>query len=333
MPNTNPPMVRAALLMPLLLHFEKRGGDVGLLLDDMNISRAIRTDTDLPVASKAIYETAAEIATRLGDRFVGATVGREMAKNAMGALAVDMVSELTVGNLLDRFLMSVKAYGNSTDYRAENDGLNVTLKMTRKAQPDVIPAQPDAITLAFLVEQIRPRVGSAWSNSKVLAVVADETVVPDWLLPRSSLITGSSLGLTLRFPAQWMVLSQSDPNGENKVRQVGAKQKSLVEAVQDFCREHMSDPKLNLARAARACRMHPKALSRSLSNEGASFKDILEEQRRLFAMAEIAEGKLSVSDIALQSGFTQASNFTRAYKRWTGETPSAFRDRKRENSK
>lgn len=322
MPDSSPPLVRAALLMPLILHFEDRGGDVDLLLDDMQISSAIRTDFDRLIPVKAIYETIDEIATRLGDPFFGASVGRDMARNAMGPVTKHLASEQTVGNLLDRFLISVGSYGNSTNYRLENDGQNATLKMTRKVEPDANPAQPDALTLALLIEQIRPRVGQAWNPKDVLAVVVDETVVPEWLLPRSSLITGSKMGLTLRFPSRWMVMNETYSPSDTALVEATKKYDTLEQAVQSFCNEHMSDPKLDITKTARACRLHPKALSRKLFNEGTSFKAILDEQRRRYATAAIGEGKMAVTEIALRTGFTQASNFTRAYRRWTGESPS-----------
>ena len=321
-------MVRAALLMPLVLHFEERGGDVELLLNDMQISSAIITDVDRHIPVKAVYETIDEIAIRLGDPFFGATVGRDMARNAMGPVTKHLAGEQTVGNLLDRFLLSVGSYGNSTSYRLENDGQNATLKMTRRVQPDANPAQPDALTLALLVEQIRPRVGHAWSPRDVLAVVVDETVVPEWLLPRSSLITGSGMGMALRIPAQWMVLNQAYSTADKPLGEASREYESLQKTVQSFCKENMSDPRLNIEETARACRLHPKALSRQLSKEGTSFKAILDEQRRKYATSLIGEGKMPVTEVALRSGFTQASNFTRAFRRWTGGTPSEFRARR-----
>ncbi|CUH42050.1 AraC family transcriptional regulator [Ruegeria atlantica] len=329
MPDSSPPLVRTALLMPLIHHFEEHGGNVDLLLADMQISNAIRTDFDRLIPVKAIYETIDEIATRLGDPFLGATVGRDMARNAMGPVTKHLTREQTVGNLLDRFLISVGSYGNSTNYRLENDGQNATLKMTRKAQPDANPAHPDALTLALLVEQIRPRVGQSWDPKNVLAVVVDETVVPEWLLPRSSLITGSKMGLTLRFPSLWMVLNQAYSPGDTPLGETNKEYGTLAEAVRSFCKEHMSDPKLDITKTARACRLHPKALSRKLSNEDTSFKAILEDQRRQFAIAAIGQGKMTVTEIALRTGFTQASNFTRAYRRWTGEAPSDARSKQR----
>jgi len=63
-----------------------------------------------------------------------------MAMTAMGPLAEKLTAEQAVGSFLDRFLVSVRSYGNSTHYRQENDGKNATLKMTRRVRPDANPA-------------------------------------------------------------------------------------------------------------------------------------------------------------------------------------------------
>jgi len=56
MPNTAPLLVRAALLMPFLHYFARHGGDLDLLLEDLQISSAIKTDFDRQIPVKAVYE-------------------------------------------------------------------------------------------------------------------------------------------------------------------------------------------------------------------------------------------------------------------------------------
>jgi AraC-like DNA-binding protein len=66
-------------------------------------------------------------------------------------------------------------------------------------------------------------------------------------------------------------------------------------------------------------------LQRQLSGEGKNFKDIRDEIRRSMAEQYIEEGSYSLSQIAFLLGFSDQSNFSRAFKRWTGITPSEYR--------
>lgn len=71
--------------------------------------------------------------------------------------------------------------------------------------------------------------------------------------------------------------------------------------------------------------MSLRTLQRKLSDESTSYKDILDESRRELANQYLRQGHLSVSEVTYLLGFSEPSNFARAFKRWTGQTPSEFR--------
>jgi AraC-like DNA-binding protein len=80
-----------------------------------------------------------------------------------------------------------------------------------------------------------------------------------------------------------------------------------------------------LAAAARRLGVSARTLQRRLGEQGTSYAAIVDEVRRDLARREVALGKRSFVEIALLLGFSQASAFDRAFRRWTGSTPSAYR--------
>jgi AraC-like DNA-binding protein len=68
-----------------------------------------------------------------------------------------------------------------------------------------------------------------------------------------------------------------------------------------------------------------RSLQRKLKNEGTSFKDLLEETRRELALHYIRENHRPISEITYLLGFSEPSNFTRAFRRWTGMAPAEYR--------
>ncbi|MBW1786338.1 MAG: AraC family transcriptional regulator [Deltaproteobacteria bacterium] len=66
-------------------------------------------------------------------------------------------------------------------------------------------------------------------------------------------------------------------------------------------------------------------LSRRLREEGTSFQAIKDEVRRDFAINQLMKGVLSIEEIADLIGFSEASAFHKAFRRWTGVTPGAYR--------
>jgi AraC-like DNA-binding protein len=80
-----------------------------------------------------------------------------------------------------------------------------------------------------------------------------------------------------------------------------------------------------LAGVARRMGIGARTLQRRLSQRGSSYAALVEDVRRELAHREVALGSKSFGEIAFLLGFSQASAFDRAFRRWTGKTPSAYR--------
>ncbi|GAA1355214.1 AraC family transcriptional regulator [Saccharothrix algeriensis] len=66
-------------------------------------------------------------------------------------------------------------------------------------------------------------------------------------------------------------------------------------------------------------------LRRRLAAEGTTFREVREQLLRDQAVASLVRGGESVEELALRLGFSEASAFHRAFKRWTGNSPGAYR--------
>jgi AraC-like DNA-binding protein len=68
------------------------------------------------------------------------------------------------------------------------------------------------------------------------------------------------------------------------------------------------------------------SLQRQLKTEGVSYRQILENARHELSTRFIRERRYSFIQIAYLLGFSDQANFSRAFKRWTGVTPTTYRD-------
>jgi len=68
-----------------------------------------------------------------------------------------------------------------------------------------------------------------------------------------------------------------------------------------------------------------RSLQRKLTEQNISYKELLDTTRQELAFDYIRDNRYSINEITYLLGFSEPSNFSRAFKRWTGRSPSAHR--------
>jgi AraC-like DNA-binding protein len=76
---------------------------------------------------------------------------------------------------------------------------------------------------------------------------------------------------------------------------------------------------------AAAVRVSPRTLRRRLADAQVSFSTLLDEARRDRALLLLRTRDVSTKDVAERVGYSNVANFMRAFRRWTGQTPAAYR--------
>jgi AraC-like DNA-binding protein len=82
-----------------------------------------------------------------------------------------------------------------------------------------------------------------------------------------------------------------------------------------------------LAAVARAVGASTRTLKRRLADQGTSFSEVADGVRRQRALLLLDDRRLTLTEVADRLGYSDVANFTRAFRRWTGTTPAAFRAR------
>ncbi|GGO75234.1 AraC family transcriptional regulator [Bowmanella pacifica] len=94
----------------------------------------------------------------------------------------------------------------------------------------------------------------------------------------------------------------------------------------EVIRQHIiNDKNTNLQEIAAALVISPATLKRRLKQHGTSFMQLQDEVHRQQALYLLHVKGLNNEDIAAQMAFNDIPNFRRAFKRWTGSTPSQAR--------
>jgi AraC-like DNA-binding protein len=105
---------------------------------------------------------------------------------------------------------------------------------------------------------------------------------------------------------------RSQPRARDFVSLVAARAESLL-------------PDATVETVARAMHMSPRTLQRRLDDEGTRFSEVLGGVREGLARRWLADRDRPLSEIAYALGFSDLATFSRAFKRWTGKPPGAWR--------
>lgn len=100
---------------------------------------------------------------------------------------------------------------------------------------------------------------------------------------------------------------------------------SLERALAEHLSEVLSNGIPKASAVARALGMSERTLYRRLSESGQTYQEVLESTQRSLAERLLSQPAFSIPDIAFLTGFSEQSSFNRAFKRWVGQTPGAYR--------
>jgi AraC-like DNA-binding protein len=68
-----------------------------------------------------------------------------------------------------------------------------------------------------------------------------------------------------------------------------------------------------------------RTLQHRLKQNGVAFKDLVDEVRRTLALHYLRDERWSLLEVAFMLGFSEQSAFSRAFRRWHGLSPQAWR--------
>jgi AraC-like DNA-binding protein len=104
---------------------------------------------------------------------------------------------------------------------------------------------------------------------------------------------------------------------------------ALERALRVRLRPALAQGRADSARIASLLGISERTLQRRLAEAGHSYTEIVENFRREESARLLVNPTLPLIEVAARLGYTEQTSFTRAFRRWTGTTPSAWRANRR----
>lgn len=309
------------------------GIDAGALLERAGVSAATLDDPDGRIGAEAADALWRAADAAAGDPALALHAAEQTPYGAFRVLDYLAASGATLGDGLRR----VAAYFPLVDARGklaveDRGGDRVAVTFT-SAEGALLPPPAQEYTLAILVSRFRHILSPDWRPAEVHLA-----------FPRPGDVREHArvLGVEPRFAAGTaaLVLSRADWD-----RPMPSSDPGLFAALDDHARrllERSATAPLadriraaiagdlpgrepSLAAVARRVALSPRSVQRRLAEGGTSFARTVDAVREERAKAFLRSGDVSLAEVSWLLGFSEQSAFTRAFRRWTGASPTEWR--------
>ena len=324
------PAIHAAHLAELCARY---GVSSSQLFAGTGLVEATLTEPDeqLSIAAMERIVTRARVLT--GEPALGILLGMQMRISAHGYLGFAAMVARTIGEALEIAVRYAPTRTNALALRLEDAGAKTALVIEPCAN---LGASEDVVVFA-LMEGIR-QIGRALTG-RALMGSAEVSFAEPLYFERFAAIDGSP---KIRF-------------GASEHRLIFAREVLLVPLVladaaafrlaREQCERALSElherhrvtarVRSLLARRggvlksqneiAKGLHVSSRTLKRRLAEEGATWKELADDVRRTEAVRLIGRTEIALESVAERLGYSDVANFSRAFRRWTGMSPGAYR--------
>jgi AraC-like DNA-binding protein len=277
---------------------------------------------------------AALAATR--DPDLGLHLGEAAHPSALGVLGFAMLSSETLGVALGRLVRYWRLKGDATRVELAADMETVTLTLHLLDLPGNFLLRfrhPAESSLAAAVSLLQALVGRRIPIHAVRSCYAPPPQDREYVRIFGRRPEFDAAANQIAIPAeslQWPVLLANAEVVAGLDAQMERRLSLHVGALTDRVREEMARALRGevptVESVARALHKSGRQLQRELQLAGVSFRELLDQLRHELAVGHLRDGRLSIADISFLLGFSEPSAFHRSFRKWTGQTPQAYRN-------
>ena len=323
------PTTLASLGTAMRMVMEERGVDSAKFFAELGIDPALFGDHEARVPLSLANRAWQRLIEITADPTIGLDMVRHNRPTLSHALGQSLMASASIADAVARLQRYDRVVTTGTEVEMEQGPGYVDLWLRFPHEHIHPTAQARDCMLASLTMRFRNLAGEDFAPLQVTLVHPDHgrperyrdffrcPVLFD--APRDSLrIDATALHKPNAF-ANPMIAAEIDKISEQYLRRIDTP--PISHRVRRLIQQGLPSGELSQDEIARRLNRSISALS-----EGTSYKALLEQTREQLAKAYLSEGEHSLAQVSYLLGFSDQANFTRAFKRWTGSTPTEFAD-------
>jgi AraC-like DNA-binding protein len=316
------------------------GADVEAVLREARVARETVLDPDARLSASAADAIWAAAYARVGDPHLALHAAEQLPFGVYKVVDFLAANSATVGEAMTR----IAAYFAIVDPRGVLEIVGegpVELRMrARDPGVDLVGAAQE-YTFAALVTRGRVCAGEAWAPSAVRFTFerpADDSehrrilrAPLSYGAERAALVFDTEAWCAPVLGASPWLLEVLEESARRLLAELPS-EPGFLGRVRSAISDELSRGEPSLARISKRLATSERTLQRRLREEGTTLAALHAEVRSATARAHLTDPALSLAEIAFLLGFADQSAFSRAFRRWTGESPGAWRARRRRSA-
>ncbi len=313
---------------------DARGVRAEELYRAVNLDPSLLDDPDnrIPFSQfVALYENAARLT---GDDAFGLHVGEISTPELFDVLGYVVINSPTLGEALNRLVRYHSIWSDGALFRLDVSGSRACLTY-EYAESQGSPRRHDCeMTFSIAVSFARRVTGVDWAPVEVSFQHPKPQSTDEHrrIFRAPVLFSRPSNDLILDSALLGLPITMADPGLcdilDRQARELLARlphEDSLANQVRGLLTETLKAGDSRLETLSQRFGVSPRTLQRRLRDEGTSHQELLDEVRKELSKRYLMEPELAICEVAYLLGFSEPSAFHRAFRRWTGITPKAFR--------
>lgn len=321
-------------VVPVAQALRQQGVDPVELLGQVGLDLAKAANPDWRVSQPIFNELLRRSIEATGDEAFGLLAAEQLQPQVLHSLGLAWLASDTVYDGLKRLQRFGRMVATGMDLRLQEEGELVSLFLGYDAgSAAVVPASRD-YAVGIVTRMCRLTLGEFLAPVSV-ALQRTRPAQPErWeYLLSSRVIFEAPVNCITWSSADIMEpLVTGDPalariNDEHTTALLDSFMTSTAtRQVVDKIVEKLPDGPPSQQQIAEALHVSNRTLQRKLKGEGTSFKELLQDTRMQLAGKYLRSPGRSVVETAYLLGFSEPSTFSRAFKRWAGQSPAEYRD-------
>jgi AraC-like DNA-binding protein len=321
------PVVRACVFEPFLLAAREIGVPLEKALRSARLPTGLATveeiyATDILLPEPQCWRFLQDVSRAEGLETYGLMSGMTIEMPELRSLAPLLGGCTGLHQLLTYFCNTTPRLSNSVDYRLEvRDDPVWFLNRGGRLLDDDVHAQ--LFQVLGMIQLVQRAAGPDWRPEEIHFTFPRMTAVAD-----APELNPARIRFSRRFPAISFsrdLLSRTLQPIDGVAGAAAPVLGSLGQQLSEVLFPYIGEADIGKETAAEIFGMSSRTLQRRLLMEATSYRDVVDRTRLRKARMMLENTDIKFLDIALSLGYEEAASFTRAFRRWTGVTPSEYR--------